>query len=64
MHKHISDTAKFGDLTAARASSTNACARKCARSSRKSAAGRFAREWIRERVGRRHHQRLLKADMD
>ena len=65
MHKYISDTAKFGDLTRG-PRVVDARSRDEMRSILKEIqSGKFAREWIREsQTGGRNFQKLLKADLN
>jgi len=65
MHKYISDTAKFGDLTRG-PRVVDARTRDEMRSILKEIqSGKFAREWIREsQTGGRNFQKLLKADLN
>ena len=64
MHRFISETAKYGDLPADRASSTRRPKKRCARFSTEIQQGKFARQWIAEnKGGRRKYSKLLKADL-
>ena len=65
MHKYISDTAKFGDLTRG-PRVVDARSRDEMRTILKEIqSGKFAREWIREsQSGGRNFQKLLKADLN
>ena len=64
MHRFISDTAKYGDLTGDRVSSTSAPGRKCGASSRRSrAASSRASGSPRTRPAPKNTRRLLKADL-
>jgi ketol-acid reductoisomerase len=65
MHKYISDTAKFGDLTRGPRVINERVRKEMRKILKEIRSGRFAREWIREsESGGANYQRLLKADMD
>src|SRR6202166_1475179 len=65
MHKYISDTAKFGDLTRGPRVINERVRKEMRKILKEIRSGRFAREWIREsESGGAHYQRLLQADMD
>jgi ketol-acid reductoisomerase len=64
MHRFISETAKFGDLTRGPRIVNAATKREMKRILREVQQGKFARQWIREnRTGRRKYTRLLKKDL-
>jgi ketol-acid reductoisomerase len=64
MHRFISETAKFGDLTRGPRIINAATKREMKRILREVQQGKFARQWIREnRTGRRKYARLLKKDL-
>jgi len=65
MHKYISDTAKFGDLTRGPRVVDERTRDEMRRILKEIQSGKFAREWIREsQSGGRNFQRLLKADLN
>ena len=65
MHKYISDTAKFGDLTRGPRVVDERSRDEMRRILKEIQSGKFAREWIREsQSGGRNFQRLLKADLN
>ena len=65
MHKYISDTAKFGDLTRGPRVVDARSHDEMRRILKEIQSGKFAREWIRESAsGGRNFQRLLKADLN
>jgi len=65
MHKYISDTAKFGDLTRGPRIINERVRKEMRKILKEIRSGRFAREWIREsESGGANYQRLLKADLD
>jgi ketol-acid reductoisomerase len=65
MHKFISDTAKFGDLTRGPRVVDERVRDEMRRILKEIQSGKFAREWIREsEAGGGRFQRLLKADLD
>jgi len=65
MHKYISDTAKFGDLTRGPRVINERVRKEMRKILKEIRSGRFAREWIREsESGGANYQRLLQADMD
>ena len=65
MHKYISDTAKFGDLTRGPRVVDERSRDEMRRILKEIQSGKFAREWIREsEAGGRNFQRLLKADLN
>ncbi|HEX9473814.1 MAG TPA: ketol-acid reductoisomerase [Steroidobacteraceae bacterium] len=65
MHKYISDTAKFGDLTRGPRIINERVRKEMRKILKEIRSGRFAREWIREsEAGGANYRRLLKADLD
>jgi ketol-acid reductoisomerase len=65
MHKYISDTAKFGDLTRGPRVVDERTRDEMRRILKEIQSGKFAREWISEsRSGGRNFQKLLKADLN
>ncbi|HKC16999.1 MAG TPA: ketol-acid reductoisomerase, partial [Steroidobacteraceae bacterium] len=65
MHKYISDTAKFGDLTRGPRIINERVRKEMRKILKEIRSGRFAREWIREsESGGANYQRLLRADLD
>ena len=65
MHKYISDTAKFGDLTRGPRVVNDRTHNEMRRILKEVQSGRFAREWIREsESGGKNYQRMLKADLN
>jgi len=65
MHKYISDTAKFGDLTRGPRVVDERTRDEMRRILKEIQSGKFAREWIREsQSGGRNFQKLLKADLN
>ena len=64
MHRFISETAKFGDLTRGPRIINAGTKREMKKILREVQQGKFARQWIREnRTGRRKYTRLLKKDL-
>src|SRR5688572_4915970 len=64
MHRFISETAKFGDLTRGPRIVNAGTKREMKKILREVQQGTFARQWIREnRTGRRKYTRLLKKDL-
>jgi ketol-acid reductoisomerase len=64
MHKYISDTAKFGDLTRGPRVVNERSHDEMRKILKEIQSGKFAREWIREsESGGRNFQRLLQADL-
>jgi ketol-acid reductoisomerase len=64
MHRYISETAKYGDLTRGPRVVNARVKKEMRRILQEIQDGRFARQWIAEnRNGRRKYQRLLKADL-
>src|SRR6187431_3149385 len=64
MHRFISETAKFGDLTRGPRIVNAGTKREMKKILREVQEGKFARQWIREnRTGRRKYTRLLKKDL-
>ena len=64
MHKYISDTAKFGDLTRGPRVINERVRKEMRKILKEIRSGRFAREWIREsESGGANYRRLLKADL-
>jgi ketol-acid reductoisomerase len=65
MHKYISDTAKFGDLTRGPRVVNERSHDEMRKILKEIQSGKFAREWIREsESGGKNFQRLLKADLN
>jgi ketol-acid reductoisomerase len=65
MHRYISDTAKFGDLTRGPRVVNERTHNEMRRILKEIQSGRFAREWIREsEAGGKNYQRMLKADIN
>jgi ketol-acid reductoisomerase len=65
MHKFISDTAKYGDLTRGPRVVNKATKKEMRKILEEIQTGKFARQWIREnRTGARNYKRMLKADMN
>jgi ketol-acid reductoisomerase len=64
MHRFISETAKFGDLTRGPRIVNAGTKKEMKKILREVQQGKFARQWIREnRTGRRKYTRLLKKDL-
>jgi len=64
MHRFISETAKFGDLTRGPRIVNASTKKEMRKILREVQQGKFARQWIREnRTGRRKYSRLLKKDL-
>ncbi len=64
MHKYISDTAKYGDLTRGPRVVNKATKKEMRKILEEIQSGKFARQWIREsESGGKNYQRMLKADM-
>jgi ketol-acid reductoisomerase len=64
MHRFISETAKYGDLTRGPRIINAATKKEMKKILREVQQGKFARQWIREnRTGRRKYTRLLKKDL-
>jgi ketol-acid reductoisomerase len=64
MHRYISETAKYGDLTRGPRIVNAATKKEMKKILREVQQGKFARQWIREnRTGRRKYARLLKKDL-
>jgi ketol-acid reductoisomerase len=65
MHKYISDTAKYGDLTRGPRVVNERSKNEMRKVLKEIRTGRFAREWIAENAaGNRNYKRLLQADYD
>jgi ketol-acid reductoisomerase len=65
MHKFISDTAKYGDLTRGPRVVNERTKKEMARILKEIQTGKFAREWIKENEsGNANYRRMLKEDMD
>jgi len=65
MHKYISDTAKYGDLTRGPRVVNERTKNEMRRILKEIQRGKFAREWIAEsESGGKNYRRMLKADMD
>lgn len=64
MHRYISETAKYGDLTRGPRVVNRATKKEMRRILTEIQQGRFARQWIRENTtGRRNYNRLMKRDL-
>ena len=65
MHKFISETAKYGDLTRGPRIVTRQTKAEMRKILKEIQQGKFARQWIREnKSGRKKYQAMLKADLD
>jgi ketol-acid reductoisomerase len=65
MHKFISETAKYGDLTRGPRIVTRQTKAEMRKILKEIQQGKFARQWIREnKTGRKKYQAMLKADLD
>jgi ketol-acid reductoisomerase len=65
MHRFISETAKYGDLTRGPRIVNERVKNEMRRVLKEIRSGRFARQWVKEnRDGRPNYQRLLKEDLD
>ena len=65
MHKYISDTAKYGDLTRGPRVVNKATKKEMRKILDEIQSGKFARQWIREsESGGKNYRRMLKADMN
>jgi ketol-acid reductoisomerase len=65
MHKYISDTAKYGDLTRGPRIINARTRNEMRKILKEIQTGKFARQWIKEsEAGGREYQRLLKADLN
>jgi ketol-acid reductoisomerase len=65
MHRFISETAKYGDLTRGPRIVNERVKNEMRRVLKEIRSGRFARQWVKEnRDGRPNYQRLLKEDVD
>ncbi|HUN25337.1 MAG TPA: ketol-acid reductoisomerase [Steroidobacteraceae bacterium] len=65
MHKFISETAKYGDLTRGPRIVDKHVKREMRRILKEIQSGKFARQWIKENeTGRRNYRKLLKADLN
>ena len=65
MHKYISDTAKYGDLTRGPRVVNERTKNEMRKILKEIQSGKFAREWIGENeAGGKNYKRLLKADLD
>jgi ketol-acid reductoisomerase len=65
MHRYISETAKYGDLTRGPRVIDARAKKSMGKILREIQTGRFAREWIAEnKSGRKEYERLLKADLE
>src|ERR1700733_11568201 len=65
MHRYVSDTAKYGDLTRGPRIVNDRVKNEMRKVLKEVQSGRFARQWIRENAeGRPNYQRLLKEDVD
>jgi ketol-acid reductoisomerase len=64
MHRFISETAKYGDLTRGPRIVNERVKKEMGKILKEIQSGRFARQWIAEnKAGRPNYQRLLKADL-
>ena len=64
MHRYISETAKYGDLTRGPRIINARVKKEMQKVLKEIRSGRFARQWIAEnKAGRREYQRLLQADL-
>ncbi|MGH8261176.1 MAG: ketol-acid reductoisomerase, partial [Steroidobacteraceae bacterium] len=64
MHRFISETAKFGDLTRGPRVVDERVKNEMRRILKEIQTGKFAREWIKENAtGQRNYKKMLKADM-
>jgi ketol-acid reductoisomerase len=65
MHKFISETAKYGDLTRGPRVVTRKTKTEMRKILKEIQQGKFARQWIREnKTGRKKYAAMLKADLD
>ncbi|HEY4644881.1 MAG TPA: ketol-acid reductoisomerase [Steroidobacteraceae bacterium] len=65
MHRFISETAKYGDLTRGPRIVNERVKKEMVKVLKEIQSGRFARQWIAEnKAGRPNYQRLLKADLE
>ena len=65
MHKYISDTAKYGDLTRGPRVVNERTKNEMRKILREIQTGKFARQWIAEnKAGAHNYRAMLKADMD
>jgi ketol-acid reductoisomerase len=65
MHRFISETAKYGDLTRGPRIVNDRVKKEMSRVLKEIQSGRFARQWIAEnKAGRPNYQRLLRADLE
>ncbi|MFN7270747.1 MAG: ketol-acid reductoisomerase [Gammaproteobacteria bacterium] len=65
MHKFISETAKYGDLTRGPRVVTKKTKAEMRKILKEIQQGKFARQWIREnKTGRKKYEAMLKADLD
>src|ERR1700685_391430 len=65
MHRFISDTAKYGDLTRGPRVVNRATKKEMRKILKEIQAGKFARQWIEEnKSGQKEYRKLLKQDMD
>jgi ketol-acid reductoisomerase len=64
MHRYISETAKYGDLTRGPRIVDDRVKKEMRRILKEIQSGRFARQWIAEnRAGRANYKRMLAADL-
>jgi len=64
MHKYISDTAKYGDLTRGPRVVNKATKKEMRKILDEIQSGKFARQWVKEnKTGAKNYKRMLKADM-
>jgi ketol-acid reductoisomerase len=65
MHRYISETAKYGDLTRGPRIVNERVKKEMGKVLKEIRSGRFARQWIAEnKAGRPNYQRMLRADLD
>src|SRR6478672_3948309 len=65
MHKYISDTAKFGDLTGGPRVVNDKTKKEMGKILKEIQKGKFAKQWIKENAsGRPEYNRLMQADLD
>ena len=65
MHKFISDTAKYGDLTRGPRIVNDKTKKEMGKILKEIQKGKFAKQWIKENAGgRKEYNRLMQADLD
>ena len=65
MHKYISDTAKYGDLTRGPRVVNDKTKKEMGKILKEIRSGKFAKQWIAENAGgRKEYNRLMQADLD